>query len=338
MIDVADESAVIDALRGRLLRLPLRVDRITVETREIAIPSYPGGPRPTSRVLLSGAGCHGCGEHVGWTLAEHMRFAAACTRLPTTDTHCVGDLYATLRETLPEVHDRAAVEAAAVALALRQHRTDLASLLGRSPRPVRYVVSLDARSDPLPRIREERLRQPAVKLKLDVDPSWDDALLDRIAREGGVAILDFKGRGSARDHERFAQRFPESLLEDALAPEKLCRDALRARRSLDAPLDAKCALGSIAPRPAAVNVKPARVGGILDALILARDAARLGCTLYFGGMFEVGVGRLQLRALAALLSPDGPNDIAPILPPNRPERLDPFEDTSLLGSAEIDPE
>ena len=34
--------------------------------------------------------------------------------------------------------------------------------------------------------------------------------------------------------------------------------------------------------------------------------------MYVGGMFEVGIGRAQLRALAAVLSPDGPNDIAPI--------------------------
>jgi hypothetical protein len=29
-------------------------------------------------------------------------------------------------------------------------------------------------------------------------------------------------------------------------------------------------------------------------------------------MFEVGVGRRQLRALASVLCPDGPNDLSPI--------------------------
>jgi len=35
----------------------------------------------------------------------------------------------------------------------------------------------------------------------------------------------------------------------------------------------------------------------------------------------VGVGRQQLRALAALLCPDAPNDVAPLVPPERPPRL-----------------
>ena len=42
-------------------------------------------------------------------------------------------------------------------------------------------------------------------------------------------------------------------------------------------------------------------------------------------MFVVGPGRAQLRDWAALLSPDGPNDIAPIAagerPAPRPPRL-----------------
>jgi hypothetical protein len=47
--------------------------------------------------------------------------------------------------------------------------------------------------------------------------------------------------------------------------------------------------------------------------------------VYFGGMFEVGCGRRQLWDLAALLAPDGPNDVAPIAageaPAPRPARL-----------------
>ena len=34
--------------------------------------------------------------------------------------------------------------------------------------------------------------------------------------------------------------------------------------------------------------------------------------VYVGGMFEIGVGRRQLRDLASVLCPDGPNDLAPI--------------------------
>jgi hypothetical protein len=50
-----------------------------------------------------------------------------------------------------------------------------------------------------------------------------------------------------------------------------------------------------------------------------------------GGMFEVGVGRGQLRALAAVLSPEGPNDVAPLLSDERPRRL--AIDAALAGFA-----
>ena len=70
-----------------------------------------------------------------------------------------------------------------------------------------------------------------------------------------------------------------------------------------------------------MNLKPARMGGVLEALACATRCAAEGIALYMGGMFEVGVGRTQLRALAALLCPDGPNDIAPLLETVRPARL-----------------
>ena len=34
-------------------------------------------------------------------------------------------------------------------------------------------------------------------------------------------------------------------------------------------------------------------------------------TVYGGGQFELGIGRDQIQALASLLYPDGPNDVAP---------------------------
>jgi L-alanine-DL-glutamate epimerase-like enolase superfamily enzyme len=75
----------------------------------------------------------------------------------------------------------------------------------------------------------------------------------------------------------------------------------------------------------AVNVKPARMGGVLEALRCAATCAAAGIDVYVGGMFEVGIGRTQLHTLAALLCPDGPNDVAPLgvgeAPPPRPARL-----------------
>ena len=54
------------------------------------------------------------------------------------------------------------------------------------------------------------------------------------------------------------------------------------------------------------------MGGVLDAIRAAARCERRDILAYVGGMFEVGVGRRQLRDLASVLFPDGPNDLAPI--------------------------
>jgi len=133
-------------------------------------------------------------------------------------------------------------------------------------------------------------------------------------------VLDFKAGGTADHHERAHRAVPGAWIEDP-APSHVWSAALRARLSLDAAITSARALDTQAPRPAAVNLKPARMGGVLEVLACATRCAAEGIALYMGGMFEVGVGRTQLRALAALLCPDGPNDIAPLLETTRPARL-----------------
>ena len=63
------------------------------------------------------------------------------------------------------------------------------------------------------------------------------------------------------------------------------------------------------------------MGGVLEALACAARCADDGIAVYFGGMFEVGPARAQLAALAALLCPDAPNDVAPLVDAVRPARL-----------------
>ena len=61
--------------------------------------------------------------------------------------------------------------------------------------------------------------------------------------------------------------------------------------------------------------------------------------LYGGGQFELGVGRDQIQALASLLYPAGPNDVAPARLPRRRPRgvprspLEPLEQAPGFGFA-----
>jgi len=289
-----------------LAALPVVVDDAEFRAGAVRVPSYPGGVRPTSEVRLGA----GRGECVAWTAEAHAALRGRMPAVPRGRWARLGDWAAAMRERFTDPYERAALEAAAIDLALRQAGTNLFALAGVAPRPVRYVVSYGRLRDPMADA------EPDVELKIDVDPAWDEATWASLRR---VAVLDFKGTGSAADHERAHRAVPEALIEDALTGP--WSPSLRTRLSFDAPVTSARALDTLPVRPAAVNLKPARMGGVLEALAGAERCAREGIAVYMGGMFEVGVGRAQLRALAALLSPDEPNDVAPLVPPERPPRL-----------------
>jgi L-alanine-DL-glutamate epimerase-like enolase superfamily enzyme len=301
------------ALLATLARLPVVVADAVSHVHEVWVPDYPDGPRPSSTVALHGAGEHGCGELVAWTRAVHERFAGRLAEGPRGAAR-LGDWIQAVARHFHDSYERAALEAAAIDLAFRQHETNLFRLAGVAPRPARYVVSFGRAADPLPLAAAV---PASVELKIDVDPAWSEETWAALAALGRVAVLDFKG--SAADLERAARLLPAALLEDPAEP------VAGLRWSADATITSAAALEALPVRPAAVNVKPARMGGVLEALGCVARCDAAGISVYFGGMFEVGCGRRQLWDLAALLAPDGPNDVAPIAageaPAPRPARL-----------------
>lgn len=298
-----------------LRRLPLRLDAASCATAHVDVPSYPDEPRPTSVVTLTGGGHAGRGEHVGWTTDAHAAFGRAVTAV-RSGTSSLGEWIDTLAP-LPR-YDRAALEAAAIDLALRQRGTNLFRLTDTRPTPVRYVVSFG----PVPDPAAEARRQGDVELKIDVDAGWEDDVVSRLPR---VAVIDWKLGGTRAEHERVHRLLPDALVEDPSPAAAPWSPALTRRLSADGTVERAGDVARLSPRPVAVNLKPGRMGSVL-AMLDAADACRaLGIDVYVGGMFELGCGRTQLRTLAALLSPSGPNDIAPIPtaehPAARPERL-----------------
>lgn len=312
------EAARAGPLGAALARLPLTLEAVEATTGAVRVPSYPGGARPSAQVTLAGGGHAGRGEHVAWSEAAHRDFAAGARALPR-GRFALSEWAAAMARVTPAFHARAALEAAAIDLALRQAGTSCARLLGVIPAPVRYVVSHGRLAQPVAEA------EPGVELKLDVDPAWDEAAWAALAATGRVAVLDWKGTGTTAEHERAHRALPAALQEDPGAGDGAWSASLGARLSFDAALTTPGALATLPARPAAVNVKPARMGGVLTALDLVAACAAGGIAVYLGGMFEVGVGRAQLLHLAALLAPEGPNDIAPIATPGdhapRPPRL-----------------
>lgn len=298
------------ALAARLRRLPLEIERVDVDVTDVEVPSYGDHPRPSSIVTLSGNGASGRGEHVGWTREAHTSFRSRASDaiLPTTTT--VGDLSRRWHERFDDPYDAAAVEAAAIDLALRQADESLASLAGTRAVETRYVVSFAPSPHPAQELTRV-LGASTVHAKVDVDPAWEDSEFDALAETGRVAILDWKRTGTRKRLDTAHRSLPEALFEDPGPAPCDGTSEVAGRRSLDGPFARADSLTRL-PRPVAANVKPARMGGVLEALDGLAWCRGHGVAGYFGGMFEIGPGRLQLLALASLLTPDGPNDIAPI--------------------------
>jgi L-alanine-DL-glutamate epimerase-like enolase superfamily enzyme len=311
------------ALAAALAALPVTVDTVRATAGPVAVPAYPGGARPSGEVRLGGGGATGRGEHVAWTDADQTRFCETVPALVPRGRFRLGDLAAEIARRTAQPYVRAALEAAAIDLALRQRATSLPALAGIEPRPLRYVVSFDGRPDPLPTARRLLAAAPGTALKIDVDPAWSDEVLTALAALDTVAILDWKGGGTVADHARVHRVLPTALLEDP-GPGPW-PPAVAARVSVDAAVSCAADVAALPFRPAAVNVKPARMGGVLEALGAIATCTAAGIAVYLGGMFEVGVGRAQVQTLAALFAPDAPNDVAPIgigaAPPAWPPRL-----------------
>jgi L-alanine-DL-glutamate epimerase-like enolase superfamily enzyme len=298
-----------ERLRALLAALPVVIDEATCTAGAADVPSYPDEPRPTSVVTLAGCGAYGRGEHVGWTAAVHARFRDETVPQMPAGAWTVQAWSAAVAARTDDAYERAALEAAAIDLALRQAGTTCAALLGVRPRPVRYVVSFGAEADPLAALAAE----PHAECKLDAGGAWSDDVLAALGTSGRVAVVDWKTGGDTAEHARLHRALPSALIEDPGAAAGAWRTAAFAGRvSADGWLERAADLDALPGAPAAVNVKPGRMGGVLEALALAARAEARGIAIYVGGMFVVGPGRSQAQVLAALLSPDGPNDVAPI--------------------------
>ncbi|MFP6664604.1 MAG: hypothetical protein VCC00_10420 [Deltaproteobacteria bacterium] len=305
------EEPELAALALRLRRLPLQVSEISVKRNDAAIPGYGEELRPSSTVAIAGLGASGYGEHVGWTPAAHSAFEENSRRMPHGAT-TVENFALAIEERLIDSYDRAALEAAAIDLALGQAGETLATFCGRPFAAVRYVRSFSPLADPvadLPRLRAEA---PGIEFKLDVDLQWSPDALAVLAAAEDIAILDFKQAGSAAQARQIHRQIPGPLVEDPGGTATL-PPAMRNRLSLDASISGPQPLRAIEQHsPVAVNLKAPRIGSVLRLIDIAAFCAARGIRTYLGGMFEVGVGRRQALALAALICPSAPNDIAPI--------------------------
>ncbi|ELZ19331.1 hypothetical protein C477_08323 [Haloterrigena salina JCM 13891] len=325
----------------RIADLPVTIDEVSTDRLERETSSE--FTRVTTEFALSGPGPDGeavvgRGEDVTYETDDHDALAESglpelagewtidsfSSRLAEIDLFSAGapdrDVFRNYR--------RWGLESAALDLALRQADTDVASALGRSLDPVRFVASTRLGEPPTTdRLEALRERVPGLEFKLDPIPAWDDDLvagIDDAVGADAIRILDLKGRyeGTEVDvpadrelYERVLEAFPNAVVEDPALTARtrpLFEDAdVRGRVSWDAPIHGLADVEALPWDPDWLNVKPSRFGSLESLLETLAYCEANEIRLYGGGQFELGVGRGQIQTLASLYYPDGPNDIAP---------------------------
>ena len=228
-----------DGAYARLAGLGLAIDGYRTERRELDVSS--GFRRVTTEIVLTGGGLEGRGEDVTYAAEDHDDYPA---ELPLAgewtfdgfSRHLGGlDLHLgrPLQQEFCRVYRRWGFESAALDLALRQAKLNLGGALGRSYRPVRFVLS--TRLDIKPWLAVD----PRLEFKLDPTSEWDAGLMTDIAATGRVRVLDFKSfyEGSPVDnpadpvqYRLVSETFPGTVLEDPVL-EGPARRALRGQEA-----------------------------------------------------------------------------------------------------------
>ncbi len=311
--------------------LPLTIEGHDRERRERDTSS--GFTRVSTTFALSGAGETGRGEDVTYDTPDHDALAAADPDFPAFEGEWTFDEFSAAVDDValfPEPPEREtahhyrrwAVESAALDLACKQAGRRLGDLLDRDPEPVRFVVSTRLGEAGFDRVAGLLEDYPGTEFKLDPTDDWDDALVERLADTGAVRLLDLKGlyEGTEVDltpspelYRRVVEGFPDAVVEDPRLTDdtRPVFDGHEARVSWDYPITGVESVEGLPFEPSWLNIKPSRFGTVESLFDTLDYAAERDISLYGGGQFELGVGRDQIQALAALFYADGPNDVAP---------------------------
>jgi L-alanine-DL-glutamate epimerase-like enolase superfamily enzyme len=315
----------------QLAGLALEIEDYALDPLQATVSS--GFERRSTLIRLRGAGAEGIGEDVTYDAEDHEILQAAGPTLPLSGSFTLASFCGHVAELtlFPEPPQREvsaryrtwAYESAALDLALNQAGIALHEALGRTPAPVRFVVSLRLGEPPsMDPLRQRLEAYPWLRFKLDPTSSWDEQLIAELVATDAVDSVDFKGYyvGSIVDqpadpvlYRRVAEAFPQAWIEDPALTEET--DGVlanhRERFSWDAPIHSIEDIEALPYPPRMVNIKPSRLGGLRNLLEAYDYCAARGIGNYGGGQFELGIGRGQNQYLASLFHADAPNDVAP---------------------------
>jgi hypothetical protein len=253
--------------------LPLRIERS--ELLPLARDTSSGFTKLSIVVRLTGNGHEGEGEDINlgpdrsdracdlsW-LRGRRTLEEFSTLLGLADLFPVEPIRASAR-----FYRRWAFESAALDLALRQNGLSLQDAVGRTAKPVTFVVSIRL-GDPasLAPLRALRRMDPSLHFKLDPTASWDDDLLAELASLACVDVVDMKGHYRnatvAIDpdpdlYRRVFERLPGAWIEDPAVADHTVEllDRHRNRITWDEPIHSVGDIEALPWPPRILNLKP----------------------------------------------------------------------------------
>ena len=216
---------------------------------------------------------------------------------------------------------KAALEAAVLDAWLRATGRSLAEFLGavRDRVPCGVSVGIAPSTDELVREIRGYLEKGYRRVKLKIEPGRDVKVVADVRSEFPDTPLSVDANAAyALSDAPVFEALDELglvMIEQPLHQEDLVEHArlqsrLRTPICLDESIrsarDAAAALDLGACR--VINIKPGRVGGVLEARRVHDVCARQGAPVWIGGMLETGVGRAANLALAALPGVTMPGD------------------------------
>ncbi len=239
------------------------------------------------------------------------------------DISSVEELQARLKPIRGHPMAKAGLEAAFWDVLAQANNVSLAKLLGGTKDRIESGISIGIQKDisTLLNAIEHRCAQGYKRIKLKVKPGWDIDVLRAVRQR--FPDIDLMADANAAytiadlSHLKQFDEFNLLMLEQPLDYDDLIDHSILQRElktpicldeSIKSPDDVRKALDIGACK--IINIKPGRVGGLLNAKRIHDLCLRRGVPVWCGGMLETGIGRAANVALASLPNFVLPNDIS----------------------------
>jgi O-succinylbenzoate synthase len=297
-------AVVIEAVELRRVSLPLVTPFRTSFGTETA--------RDALLVHVIGRDSEGWGECVAMSSpgysAEYVDGAQDVMR-----RYLVPALFGTTHPVRGHPMARAAVEAAVLDASLRGRGTSLAAHLGgvREAVDVGVSVGIVQPVEALVDAVSAYVGQGYRRVKLKIEPGWDLLPVAAVRARFGDLMLQVDANGAygrdTADALEALDEFGLVLIEQPLPEDDLAGHAeLAGHLSTPICLDESITSARMAELAIAlgacsvVNIKPGRLGGLVEAKRVHDVCVSRGVPAWCGGMLETGIGRAANLALAAL--------------------------------------